>query len=190
MSLSRRVYRVTAYECVNDDIDNSVRPVRPYIGSLFFASYSTHQNETKSKARIPPSHFLLLSLLSFVHGHTQATISMPISFKHPSRSNPAGPFPRPRRESSWRIHGPYPPSGTAAGVSASPRPGGGTPTGRLTSELLGSTTFQAPEGELASPLSFFFSIFALLTPIVFFSADAIDQWFENVHHYEVTLVSI
>ncbi|KAF8268548.1 hypothetical protein EI94DRAFT_1146404 [Lactarius quietus] len=46
---------------------------------------------------------------------------------------------------------------------ASPRPGGGPPSGRPTSELLGSSTFQTPE------------------------ADAIDQWFENFHHYEVTL---
>lgn len=46
---------------------------------------------------------------------------------------------------------------------ASPRPGGGPPSGRPTSELLGSATFQTPE------------------------ADAIDQWFENFHHYEVTL---
>ncbi|KAH8994159.1 hypothetical protein EDB86DRAFT_3234882 [Lactarius hatsudake] len=57
------------------------------------------------------------------------------------------------------------PSAVAAqGFSlASPRPGGGPPSGRPTSELLGSATFQTPE------------------------ADAIDQWFENFHHYEVTL---
>jgi hypothetical protein len=30
---------------------------------------------------------------------------------------------------------------------ASPRPGGGPPSGRPTSELLGSATFQTPEGE-------------------------------------------
>ncbi|KAH8987214.1 hypothetical protein EDB86DRAFT_3245840 [Lactarius hatsudake] len=46
---------------------------------------------------------------------------------------------------------------------ASPRPGGGSPSGRPTSELLGSATFQTPD------------------------ADTIDQWFENFHHYEVTL---
>ncbi|KAI0292673.1 hypothetical protein B0F90DRAFT_1671086 [Multifurca ochricompacta] len=67
-----------------------------------------------------------------------------------------------------------PSGGAGAGVSAttaaqggfslaSPRPGGGPPSGRPTSELLGSATFQTPE------------------------ADAIDQWFENFHHYEVTL---
>ncbi|KAI0060387.1 hypothetical protein BV25DRAFT_1992943 [Artomyces pyxidatus] len=56
------------------------------------------------------------------------------------------------------------PSAGAQGFNlASPRPGGGPPTGRPTSELLGSATFQTPE------------------------ADAIDQWFENFHHYEVTL---
>jgi hypothetical protein len=33
---------------------------------------------------------------------------------------------------------------------ASPRPGGGPPSGRPTSELLGSATFQTPEGESPS----------------------------------------
>ena len=33
---------------------------------------------------------------------------------------------------------------------ASPRPGGGPPSGRPTSELLGSATFQTPEGESCS----------------------------------------
>jgi hypothetical protein len=37
---------------------------------------------------------------------------------------------------------------------ASPRPGGGPPSGRPTSELLGSATFQTPEG-----LFFFFLLF-------------------------------
>ncbi|KAH9012277.1 hypothetical protein EDB85DRAFT_1900469 [Lactarius pseudohatsudake] len=46
---------------------------------------------------------------------------------------------------------------------ASPRPDGRPPSGRPTSELLGSATFQTPE------------------------ADAIDRWFENFHRYEVTL---
>jgi superfamily II DNA/RNA helicase len=56
------------------------------------------------------------------------------------------------------------PTAAVQGFSlASPRPGGGPPSGRPTSELLGSATFQTPE------------------------ADAIDQWFENFHHYEVTL---
>lgn len=43
---------------------------------------------------------------------------------------------------------------------ASPRPGGGPPSGRPTSELLGSATFQTPEGESCSqsidPFVFFF----------------------------------
>ncbi|KAI9507782.1 hypothetical protein F5148DRAFT_956481, partial [Russula earlei] len=56
-----------------------------------------------------------------------------------------------------------PSAGTQGFSLASPRPGGGPPSGRPTSELLGSATFQTPE------------------------ADAIDQWFENFHHYEVTL---
>ncbi|KAH9987104.1 hypothetical protein BJV77DRAFT_964940 [Russula vinacea] len=55
------------------------------------------------------------------------------------------------------------PNGGQGFTLASPRPGGGPPSGRPTSELLGSATFQTPE------------------------ADAIDQWFENFHHYEVTL---
>ncbi|KAI0299622.1 hypothetical protein BC826DRAFT_995582 [Russula brevipes] len=56
-----------------------------------------------------------------------------------------------------------PSAGAQAFTLPSPRPGGGPPSGRPTSELLGSATFQTPE------------------------ADAIDQWFENFHHYEVTL---
>ncbi|KAH8984720.1 hypothetical protein EDB92DRAFT_1950550 [Lactarius akahatsu] len=57
-----------------------------------------------------------------------------------------------------------PSAAAAQGFSlASPCPGCGPPSGRPTSELLGSATFQTPE------------------------ADAIDQWFENLHHYEVTL---
>ena len=36
---------------------------------------------------------------------------------------------------------------------ASPRPGGGPPSGRPTSELLGSATFQTPEGEFSTPFS-------------------------------------
>jgi len=39
---------------------------------------------------------------------------------------------------------------------ASPRPGGGPPSGRPTSELLGSATFQTPEGELSTRFSLFF----------------------------------
>ncbi|KAH9010355.1 hypothetical protein EDB83DRAFT_2530712 [Lactarius deliciosus] len=57
-----------------------------------------------------------------------------------------------------------PSAAAAQGFSlASPRPEDGPPSGRPTSEFLGSATFQTPE------------------------ADAIDQWFENFHHYEVTL---
>ncbi|KAH9059940.1 hypothetical protein EDB87DRAFT_679833 [Lactarius vividus] len=71
--------------------------------------------------------------------------------KNPSARSSMGPAARPS-------------AGAAQGFSlASPRPGGGPPSGRPTSELLGSATFQTPE------------------------ADAIDQWFENFHHYEVTL---
>jgi hypothetical protein len=82
------------------------------------------------------------------------------------------------------------PTAAAQGFSlASPRPGGGPPSGRPTSELLGSATFQTPEGEPSPPVIFFCSSPAL-RPFAFFPADAIDQWFENFHHYEVTLVSI
>ncbi|KAH9020229.1 hypothetical protein EDB85DRAFT_2120823 [Lactarius pseudohatsudake] len=71
--------------------------------------------------------------------------------KNPSARSSMGPAARPS-------------AAAAQGFSlASPRPGGGPPSGRPTSELLGSATFQTPE------------------------ADAIDQWFENFHHYEVTL---
>ncbi|KAH8981833.1 hypothetical protein EDB86DRAFT_3066591 [Lactarius hatsudake] len=71
--------------------------------------------------------------------------------KNPSARSSMGPAARPSAVA-------------AQGFSlASPRPGGGPPSGRPTSELLGSATFQTPE------------------------ADAIDQWFENFHHYEVTL---
>src|ERR1700742_3539379 len=56
-----------------------------------------------------------------------------------------------------------PSAGTQQGFTlASPRPGGGPPSGRPTSELLGSATFQTPEGEFAAPLlaslSSFFSL--------------------------------
>src|SRR6266702_2574944 len=45
-----------------------------------------------------------------------------------------------------------PSAAAAQGFSlASPRPGGGPPSGRPTSELLGSATFQTPEGELSLP---------------------------------------
>ncbi|KAH8994166.1 hypothetical protein EDB86DRAFT_3078379 [Lactarius hatsudake] len=57
-----------------------------------------------------------------------------------------------------------PSAAAAQGFSLASRPGGGPPSGCPTSELLGSTTFQTPE------------------------AAAIEQWFENFHHYEVTLV--
>src|SRR5579863_3833924 len=51
-----------------------------------------------------------------------------------------------------------PSAGTQQGFAlASPRPGGGPPSGRPTSELLGSATFQTPEGEL-STLFYLFSI--------------------------------
>ncbi|KAI9436694.1 hypothetical protein H4582DRAFT_2156748 [Lactarius indigo] len=71
--------------------------------------------------------------------------------KNPSARSSMGPAARPS-------------VAAAQGFSlASPRPGGGLPSGRPTSELPGSATFRTPE------------------------ADAIDQWFENFHHYEVTL---
>ncbi|KAN0130639.1 hypothetical protein V8E53_011532 [Lactarius tabidus] len=54
---------------------------------------------------------------------------------------------------------------------ASPRPGGGPPSGRPTSELLGSATFQTPEGRPPTPPYRFFLFFARLTPICFFPAD-------------------
>ena len=68
----------------------------------------------------------------------------------------------------------------------SPRPGRGLPGGRPTSEPLGSATFQTPEGP---PSVFRFCCYspALRSRL---SANAIDQWFENFHHYEVTLVRI
>ena len=53
-----------------------------------------------------------------------------------------------------------PSAGGQQGFSlASPRPGGGPPSGRPTSELLGSATFQTPEGE--SPSQSIISSFVL-----------------------------
>ncbi|KAH9171641.1 hypothetical protein EDB89DRAFT_1080088 [Lactarius sanguifluus] len=94
--------------------------------------------------------------------------------KNPSARSSMGPAARPS-------------AAAAQGFSlASPRPGGGPPSGRPTSELLGSATFQTPEGDFFPPtqsdLPYLFS-----QPDSLFAADAIDQWFENFHHYEVTL---
>ncbi|KAI0049426.1 hypothetical protein FA95DRAFT_1489251 [Auriscalpium vulgare] len=87
----------------------------------------------------------------------------------PSSSPSPSPSPAPAGANGKPINsrasmGPSarPSAGAQAFSLASPRPGG-LPSGRPTSELLGSATFQTPE------------------------ADAIDQWFENFHHYEVTL---
>ncbi|KAH8994157.1 hypothetical protein EDB86DRAFT_3243981 [Lactarius hatsudake] len=67
--------------------------------------------------------------------------------KNPGARSSMGPAARPS-------------AAAAQGFSlASPRPEDGPPSGRPTSEFLGSATFQTPE----------------------------DQWFENFHHYEVTL---
>ena len=67
----------------------------------------------------------------------------------------------------------------------SPRPGGQSGGGRPTSELLGggggAAMFQTPEGEIRAHLV------ANLLADVFLSAEAIDQWFENLQNYEVTL---
>ncbi len=54
---------------------------------------------------------------------------------------------------------PRPSAGTQQGFTlASPRPGGGPPSGRPTSELLGSATFQTPEGELSTLVSLSFLV--------------------------------
>ena len=45
---------------------------------------------------------------------------------------------------------------------ASPRPGGGPPSGRPTSELLGSATFQTPEGERLFSIDPTFLFFSFL----------------------------
>ena len=79
-----------------------------------------------------------------------------------------------------------PPSGINQGLSpASPRPGAISGAGRPTSELLGSAgLFQTPEGtrlathQAESQLMLYCS----------FTAEAIDQWFENLQNYEATLV--
>ncbi|KAI0035220.1 hypothetical protein K488DRAFT_19426, partial [Vararia minispora EC-137] len=88
------------------------------------------------------------------------------ALRPPSSPSPAppSPSPGPNGKSSTRASmGPAarPSNGVQGFNLASPRPG--APGGRPTSELLGSATFQTPESE------------------------AIDQWFENLHHYEVTL---
>ena len=72
--------------------------------------------------------------------------------------------------------------GTPTLAPASPRPGGQS-SARPTSELLGSgAMFQTPEG--ASPrLS---SVAPAHRPLST-SAEALDQWFENLQNYEATL---
>jgi hypothetical protein len=63
------------------------------------------------------------------------------------------------------------PNGGQGFTLASPRPGGGPPSGRPTSELLGSATFQTPEGESTSQ-----SIF--ISCLLFFCF--VFGWFWNV----------
>jgi hypothetical protein len=70
---------------------------------------------------------------------------------------------------------------------------GGPPSGRPTSELLGSVTFQTPEGEPLTQILPRIIFFVLLPPyahLLFPPADAIDQWFEKFHYCEVKPVSI
>lgn len=67
-----------------------------------------------------------------------------------------------------------PSAGTQQGFAlASPRPGGGPPSGRPTSELLGSATFQTPEGELSPRFYHFLSSF-------FFFCFWIEGWRERL----------
>ena len=73
--------------------------------------------------------------------------------------------------------------GTPTLAPASPRPGGQS-TARPTSELLGSgAMFQTPEG-----VSNFRSFALSLPDRGFMTAEALDQWFENLQNYEATLV--
>jgi hypothetical protein len=76
------------------------------------------------------------------------------------------------------------PSRNAQGLSLnSPRPGGMPGSARPTSELLGTGGLhQTPEGKGHSSQFFFFQKFNS-SP-----AEALDQWFENLQNYEVTLV--
>lgn len=76
------------------------------------------------------------------------------------------------------------PSRNAQGLSLnSPRPGGMPGSARPTSELLGTGGFhQTPEGRDFSQLFFKKKLFNSS------SAEALDQWFENLQNYEVTLV--
>ena len=82
-----------------------------------------------------------------------------MSLRPPSSPSP-GPSPvqgaNGKNASARQSMGPAArPSAAAQGFTlASPRPGGGPPNARPTSELLGSATFQTPEGP--SPHQFFF----------------------------------
>lgn len=100
------------------------------------------------------------------------------------QGGPNGSSPTPASKNSRQSLGPSvrPPAGLAP---LSPRPQGSTV--RPTSELLGnSTSFQTPE---CTPVSHSKSLhFGLL--VTFYTAEAIDQWFENLQNYEATLVSI
>ncbi|VDB90274.1 unnamed protein product [Peniophora sp. CBMAI 1063] len=86
------------------------------------------------------------------------------SLRPPNSPSPAqSPSPGPNGKGSRTSMGPAPRANGGANFGNLPSPRPGAPGGRPTSELLGSATFQTPESE------------------------AIDQWFENLHHYEVTL---
>lgn len=94
------------------------------------------------------------------------------------------------------------PSGRPAPINlvnppASPRAGGGRPT----SELLGGAgMFQTPEGSSRRPIVPFcpsakltcsypsFNPMFFCALVFILTAEAIDQWFENLQNYEATLV--
>lgn len=63
-------------------------------------------------------------------------------------------------------------------------PRAGVSAARPTSELLGSGSFQTPEGTLVYALSSAPS-YSHDQPV-----EALDQWFENLQNYEATLVSV
>lgn len=76
------------------------------------------------------------------------------------------------------------PSARAAATLSplSPRPP--TSAARPTSELLGSASFQTPEGARPSELAIYRLSYSHV-PLV----EALDQWLENFQNYEATLVS-
>ncbi|KAH9172679.1 hypothetical protein EDB89DRAFT_2220085 [Lactarius sanguifluus] len=74
---------------------------------------------------------------------------------------------------------------TRSSMGPAARPSAAAAGGRPTSELLGSASFKPRKVTFPPTQSDPPHLFS--QPDSLFAADAIDQWFENFHHYEVTL---